>query len=82
MLSRIFKKCFIKNVTNLGFLKLQMFNVQMILNLKGVRQLHLRLFSIFHWPVLFDILAFWGNIKFKFQRRESFVSKATECAEM
>lgn len=69
MLSRILKKCFIKNVMNLGFLKLHMFNVQMILNLKGVRQLHLGLFSVFHWPVLFDILAFWGSIKFKFQRR-------------
>ena len=48
----------------------------MVHNLKGIGQLHVGLFSIFNWPVLFDILAFWGNIQYKFQRCYSFESKA------
>ena len=58
------------------FFKLQMFNIQMVHNLKGIGQLHVGLFSIFNWPVLFAILAFWGKIQFKFQRCYSFESKA------
>lgn len=55
-----------------------MFNIQMVHNLKGMGQLHVGLFSIFNWLVLFDILAFLREHQFKFQRCYSFCSKAME----